>query len=105
GNWQLGGCAALYQLGAAMPEFKEARRWREVAQRLLRRHADEDFFADGGHSERTWAYGHICLRGIQNLYECAQRHGHLSPADHRYWSRMLTRSYQWFAKTMGPGET
>ena len=105
GNWQIGGCRTLYHIGSAFPEFKESGKWRAIAARLMKEHAQRDFFADGGDGERNWSYGFISLRTMQAFYEIAKRYGRLDAADERFWNSFLKRSYQWFAKTMGPQET
>ena len=57
GNWQIVGCASLYWLGAAFPEFKEAAAWRKRGEERIRQHAEQDFFADGGHGETATLSG------------------------------------------------
>lgn len=102
GNWQIVGCASLYHLGAAFPEWREAAGWRKRANALLVEHARRDFFADGGHGERCWGYGFMSLGGIIEFYESAQRHGLLAARERGFWSRFLRRGLTWFAHTTSP---
>lgn len=104
GNWQIGGCLALFNIGTALADFRDAKRWCDRAQELLMEHARRDFFPDGGHAERTWAYGIISLKGLQGFYQTALRRGDMSPARKRFWTEFCKRGYAWFAKTLAPGQ-
>ncbi|MBI4787789.1 MAG: alginate lyase family protein [Chloroflexi bacterium] len=50
---------ALAYLGILLPEFKEARRWRERGLKLLERQVQEQVCADGVHGERTTLYHRV----------------------------------------------
>jgi hypothetical protein len=52
GNWQVHGSYMLTQIALAFPEFRESSAWRELGLKRLMEHLDDDFFPDGGHSER-----------------------------------------------------
>ncbi len=53
GNWQVHGSYMLAQLALVFPEFKESQEWLTIALQRLREHLRQDFFEDGGHSERA----------------------------------------------------
>jgi hypothetical protein len=53
GNWQSHGCYMLAQIAMAFPEFRESPQWLNLALQLIEEHLKEDFFNDGGHSERS----------------------------------------------------
>src|SRR6185312_14800361 len=68
GNWQIMGSFGLLQIGASVPEFREANGWVELAARRLFEHAREDFFPDGCHSERCpSSYALVAWRDQTNL--------------------------------------
>lgn len=102
GNWQIVGCAALFKIGAAFPEFKEAAKWRKRAESILREHARKDFFSDGGHGERCWGYGYMSLNGILQFYRSAILHGLLDRKAVSYWKRFFKKGYRWFAASTTP---
>jgi hypothetical protein len=103
GNWQIVGAQSLYHLGVCFPEFRESESWRQKGVELLRDHAEKDFFADGGHGERCWGYGHMSLGGIAEFYGIAMRHQALDAGAQAYWQSFLKRGYQWFAASTAPG--
>ncbi len=103
GNWQIVGATALYHTAVSFPEFKESEAWRGKALELLKEHAEKDFFADGGHGERCWGYGHMSLGAMATFYKIAMRHKALDAADDAYWQSFLKRGYQWFAASTAPG--
>lgn len=103
GNWQIVGATALYHTAVSFPEFKESAAWRAKALELLREHAEKDFFADGGHGERCWGYGHMSLGAMATFYKIATRHQDLDVAADAYWQAFLKRGYQWFAASTAPG--
>ncbi len=53
GNWQIWGAGTLTQIALVFPEFREAPLWLAVGLQRLTEHLRRDFFADGGHSERS----------------------------------------------------
>jgi hypothetical protein len=53
GNWQVHGSYMLVHLALAFPEFRESAQWRQIAMQRMMEHLQEDFFPDGGHSERS----------------------------------------------------
>lgn len=103
GNWQIVGAQSLYHIGVAFPEFRESESWRQKAIEVLKEHAEKDFFADGGHSERCWGYGYMSLGAMAEFYRIALRHNDLDSAARKYWQSFLKRGYQWFAASTAPG--
>jgi hypothetical protein len=53
GNWQIHGAYTLIQLGLSFPELAESAAWLAMGVHRLKEHMLEDFFPDGGHSERA----------------------------------------------------
>ena len=103
GNWQIVANQSLYHTAVAFPEFQESEAWRQKALELLKAHAEKDFFADGGHGERCWGYGHMSLGSIANFYRTALLHKALDANAQAYWTAFLKRGYQWFAASTAPG--
>ena len=69
GNWQIHGSYMLAQLAMVFPEFKESKEWLKLALQRLEEHLREDFFADGGHSERAPRnYTQATYLSYRNLY-------------------------------------
>lgn len=65
GNWQLATVCELAHTAALYPEFAEHRQWRQIAQQRVEDHLELDFYADGGHYERSPSYHAMCLRALQ----------------------------------------
>ncbi len=53
GNWQVHGSYMLVQLALVFPEFRESGEWLRLGLQRTMEHLDQDFFPDGGHSERA----------------------------------------------------
>ena len=53
GNWQVHGSYMLVQLALVFPEMRESAAWLRIGLQRLTEHMKEDFYADGGHSERA----------------------------------------------------
>lgn len=69
GNWQVHGSYMLAQLAMVFPEFKESREWLQLALQRMKEHLNEDFFEDGGHSERAPRnYTLATYLAFRNLY-------------------------------------
>jgi hypothetical protein len=60
-NHLIGEAAALYMLGAFMPEYRDAPRWRRVAKDILERRLAQQFYADGGSVEQSTFYHHATV--------------------------------------------
>ena len=69
GNWQIVGSYMLAQLAMVFPEFKESPTWLKIALQRLEEHMNQDFFEDGGHSERAPRnYTLLTYLSYRNLY-------------------------------------
>ena len=69
GNWQVHGSYMLAQLALVFPEFKESQEWLAIALQRMREHLRQDFFEDGGHSERAPRnYTLATYMSFRNLY-------------------------------------
>lgn len=69
GNWQIHGSYMLAQLGMVFPEFKESQEWLKLGLQRLEEHLRQDFFVDGGHSERAPRnYTQATYLSYRNLY-------------------------------------
>ncbi|HTR98368.1 MAG TPA: heparinase II/III family protein [Bacteroidota bacterium] len=53
GNWQVHGAYMLVQIALVFPELRESAAWLATGLDRLQSHLREDFYADGGHSERS----------------------------------------------------
>jgi hypothetical protein len=60
-NHLIGEAAALYMLGACLPEFRDAERWRTVASRVLEERLPHQFYRDGGSVEQSTFYHHATV--------------------------------------------
>jgi hypothetical protein len=60
-NHLIGEAAALYMLGAYLPEFEDAPRWRAAARTVLTSRLGEQFYADGGTVEQSTFYHHATV--------------------------------------------
>lgn len=56
GNWQIHELVALAHLGILFPEFKEAKRWKNLAYENLEKQIKRQFFSDGGQVEGSLSY-------------------------------------------------
>ena len=69
GNWQIHGSYMLAQLAMVFPEFKESKEWLKLGLQRLEEHLRQDFFEDGGHSERAPRnYTQATYLSYRNLY-------------------------------------
>jgi hypothetical protein len=60
-NHLVGEASALYALGVAFPEMKEARAWRRRGRRVLESWLPHQFYPDGGSVEQSTFYHHATL--------------------------------------------
>ncbi len=69
GNWQIHGSYMLAQLAMVFPEFRESKEWLKLGLQRLEEHLQQDFFDDGGHSERAPRnYTQATYLSYRNLY-------------------------------------
>lgn len=65
GNWQLDCSLELFHIAAFLPDAPERDDWLAVAQGRLADHLELDFYADGGHYERSPSYHHSLVEYMQ----------------------------------------
>ena len=65
GNWQLVCAGELLHVAAFLPLAKEGEQWASTGRARLLEHLDRDFYADGGHHERSPGYHAMCLEALQ----------------------------------------
>ena len=69
GNWQIHGSYMLTQIALVFPEFRDSQEWLKLGLQRLEEHLREDFFPDGGHSERAPRnYTQATYLTYRNLY-------------------------------------
>ncbi|WP_163505980.1 heparinase II/III family protein [Fodinicola acaciae] len=101
GNWQLVSATQLMHAGAVYPQLVEAPQWVERGRERLVEHLDRDFYADGGHYERSPGYHNLCLEATKLAVAVDERYLHTGLAGHpkvaamREWLRQLTTSAGW----------
>lgn len=74
GNWQLVCAAELLHLAAFLPEAVEAGEWAATGRDRVLEHLDRDFYADGGHHERSPGYHAMCLEALQRAAVVSELH-------------------------------
>lgn len=75
GNWQLACAARLSEAADVLPDCVEAPQWSARATARLIDHLENDFTADGGHSERAPGYHAMCVGLLQTAAFSALRRG------------------------------
>ncbi len=106
GNWQIVGSFALVQLALTVPEFKESPAWLALGLLRLTQHLDRDFFADGGHSERSPRnYTSLTYLTYRNLAYLLDAY-HTQPEIAARIRAAIGRTIDWWVAMMTPlGET
>lgn len=102
GNWQLHGVWGVLTIGYLLPELKEAEHFRAVGANFLEQHMEQDYYADGGHSERCYSYGTGCLHHLTEATQFLEANPHLKTPQHLNWREYAERAYFWFLKMTGP---
>lgn len=102
-NIHTAGVFGLFFLARRMPVFVESGAWERHALRHLVRHTTGSYFADGCHMERSWGYGEATLWRLRLAYDFARRTGGMGRQERPYRNN-IRKAYQWYAKTMAPGE-
>ena len=74
-NWLTMECTALFQIGVLFPEFKEAKRWKDVAFRRICHEVRYQFDQDGVHIERTPIYHLVSEIAFLQAYRVAAKNG------------------------------
>ncbi|MBT3604068.1 MAG: hypothetical protein HN521_13500 [Candidatus Latescibacteria bacterium] len=102
GNWQLFGVWSLLTIGFNLPEFQESEHFRVVGADYLEQHMEQDYYADGGHSERCYSYGIGCLRHLEETTRLLESNPELAPTQRLNWREYAERAFYWFLKMAGP---
>ncbi|GAB3433533.1 heparinase II/III family protein [Flindersiella endophytica] len=101
GNWQLVSAVHLLHAGSVYPRLTEAEQWRRRGLERLAEHLDNDFYADGGHHERSPGYHAMCLSEVRLATAIDQRYlrtgldAHPKVAAMHDWLRELTSPAGW----------
>ncbi len=102
GNWQIMGSFGMVQIGLTIPEFTESGKWVELGVDRLEKHAENDFYEDGCHSERVpSSYSLVAYRDSRNLVhllEASKEHSRLAEGTRA----RLKRMQDWFAAILPP---
>lgn len=106
GNQQVAAVVGLGVVGQVFPEFRDAEAWVELAERRMREHMLQDFFADGGHRELCTQYHKTVLRDVGYVALTAEANGRPGLLTDAEAGPALERAYEWLAKLIMPtGET
>lgn len=99
GNWQLVSAVHLLHAGTVYPQLTEAARWRQRGLERLAEHLADDFYADGGHHERSPAYHAMCLAEVRLATALDERYLHTGLAAHPKVAAM----HDWLRELTSPG--
>lgn len=96
GNWQFVCAAELLHVAAFLPAAPEAEVWATVGRTRTVEHLDRDFFADGGHVERSPGYHSLCLEALRRAAVVAEELAeHPTYAAARRWLLTMTTPGGW----------
>jgi hypothetical protein len=105
GNWQIHGSYMLTQLALVFPEFKESKEWLNLGLQRLEEHLRDDFFEDGGHSERAPRnYTQATYLSYRNLYYLLSAYGVREDIAHEIRQRMGNTIDWWITMLAPTGE-
>jgi heparan-sulfate lyase len=88
------GTMALLQTALMLPEFKESKRWREIADQRLQIVMDRQFYPDGSHVSLSTGYNFASIKALENAVNLYHRCGLepeaiLEPLERAYRHPML----------------
>ncbi len=98
GNWQLVCAGELLHVAAFLPGAPEAAEWVATGRARLTEHLDRDFYADGGHLERSPDYHALCLESLQRAAVVSERSHGFTLHDHPTFAAM----HDWLAAMTTP---
>jgi hypothetical protein len=102
GNWQTVGSCTLVLIGLAFPEFHESSSWVKIGLSRLSEHLEKDFFADGGHSERSpYMYTVLTYSQLRNVVNLLKVYDTNSKSREQFVS-LLGRTIDWWIAMMTP---
>jgi hypothetical protein len=101
GNWLTAESKALFILGTLLPEFREAKVWREHGIERLYRQLQTDVYPDGLEIELALGYNNWVLRNFGEVIELAKLNGLTAelPAD---WLQRMEQMYNYQAYACMP---
>jgi len=101
GNWLTAESKALFVLGALLPEFREAKVWREHGIERLYRQLQTDVYPDGLEIELALGYNNWVLQNFGEVLELAKLNGLAAelPAD---WLQRMEQMYNYQAYACMP---
>lgn len=106
GNQQVAAVLGCGIVGQVFPEFRDAERWVELAERRMREHLLDDFHPDGGHKELCTQYHKTVLRDVGYVALTAEANGRDGLFQDPEAGPAIERAYEWLAKLVMPtGET
>jgi len=82
GNWLTMESNGLGTIGILLPEFREARQWRETALERLYAELDNQVYPDGAQIELTTGYHQVSLSNFLGLARTAKLNGVRLPRDY-----------------------
>ncbi len=102
GNWQIHGSYMLTQIALTFPEFRESSNWLQLGLQRMHEHLEQDFFEDGGHSERSPRnYTQATYVAYRNLYYLLTNHNQDEPLARAIRERM-SRTIDWWITMLAP---
>jgi heparinase II/III-like protein len=99
GNWQLVCAAELLHVAAFLPTAPEAESWARIGRARTVDHLDRDFYADGGHLERSPGYHVMCVNALQRAAAVVERDLGWSLAEHPRFAAV----HRWLLAMATPG--
>ncbi len=102
GNWQAHGSFMLVQLALVFPEFRESPEWLRIGLHRMTEHLAQDFYTDGGHSERSPRnYTMATYFTFRNLAYVLARYGVGKDVEAKIRSAM-GRTIDWWIAMLAP---
>ena len=82
GNWLTMEANGLYHVGSMLPEFKEAKTWRDTAMDRLYKELDIQVYPDGAQIELSTGYHQVSLINFVGALRIARRNDYPTPPDY-----------------------
>jgi hypothetical protein len=102
GNWQIVGSYMLAEIAMVFREFKESAEWLRMGLKRLEEHMEQDFFEDGGHSERAPRnYTLLTYLSYRNLYYLLKAYKVREELEDRI-QRSMGRTMDWWIAMLAP---
>ena len=101
-NWGAMESAGLLSIGCNLPEFKQAKTWRETAIERLYQELDQQVYPDGAQKELTPGYHGVTLGNVLSAVEVARRCEVELPED---FIAKLERMFDYYVRIAMPDRT